>query len=136
MGIRILANSGLAVVLALAFAACGGGGSPTSPDGGSSGNDGPIAATIVIDATGNVTPKDVTVPVGSRVTFTNNHTAAHQMASDPHPEHTDCREINSVGVLQPGRSAETGNLNTVRACGFHDHLQDQVASMRGTITIR
>ena len=43
------------------------------------------------------------------------------MASDPHPDHTDCTEINSVGVLNTGQSRETGNLVTPKTCGFHDH---------------
>ncbi len=53
--------------------------------------------------------------------FVNNDTKSHNMASDPHPEHTDCPEINTVGLLQPGQSRETENLVTVRTCGFHDH---------------
>ena len=92
-------------------------------------------ATITI-ANNAVSPNAVTVSPGCRVLFVNSDSRSHQMSSDPHPEHTDCREIESVGVLAPGRSAETGNLNTVRLCGFHDHLQDQVASLKGTITIR
>ena len=43
------------------------------------------------------------------------------MTSDPHPEHTDCLEINNIGFLSPGQTKETGNLNTVRTCGYHDH---------------
>ena len=43
------------------------------------------------------------------------------MTSDPHPDHTDCPEINSVGVLNQNDSRETGNLVTPRTCGFHDH---------------
>ena len=120
----------ISVLLAAAVlaSACGDEESPTDPTQ-------PPCATITI-ANNAVSPSAVTVTPGCRVLFVNNDSRNHDMASDPHPEHTDCREINSVGVLQPGRSAETGNLNTVRACGFHDHLQDQVASMRGTITIR
>ena len=120
----------ISVLLAAAVlaAACGDDESPTDPTQ-------PPCATITI-ANNAVSPNAVTVSPGCRVLFVNNDTRNHDMASDPHPEHTDCREINSVGTLQPGRSAETGNLNTVRTCGFHDHLQDQVASMKGTITIR
>ena len=120
----------ISVLLAAAVlaAACGDDDSPTDPTQ-------PPCATISI-ANNTVSPNAVTVSPGCRVLFVNNDSRQHDMASDPHPEHTDCREINSVGVLQPGRSAETGNLNTVRACGFHDHQQDQVASMKGTITIR
>jgi plastocyanin len=95
----------------------------------------PPCATITI-ANNAVSPNAVTVSPGCRVTFVNNDTRNHEMASDPHPEHTDCREINTVGVLSSGRSAQTSNLNTVRTCGFHDHQQDQVASLKGTITIR
>ena len=102
--------------------------SPSEPTGAP-------CATITV-ANNAVSPNAVTVSPGCRVMFVNNDSRNHQMASDPHPEHTDCREIESVGVLAPGRSAETANLNTVRTCGFHDHLQDQVASLKGTITIR
>lgn len=132
--IRILVNTGLVAVLAVAFAACGGsgGGSPTSP----AGDDGPIAAMIVIDATGNVTPKDVTVPVGSRVTFTNNHNTNHQMASDPHPEHTLCPPLNTVGTLTPGQSRTSSNLNTPMVCTYHDHINDTDAKLRGTIRVQ
>jgi hypothetical protein len=51
----------------------------------------------------------------------NNDNQSHEMFSDPHPEHTDCPEINSVGFLSPGQTSRTDNLNTVRTCGFHDH---------------
>jgi plastocyanin len=132
MGIRILAHTGLVTVLVLAFAACGGGGSPAAP----SGNDGTIAATITIDATGNVTPKDVTVPVGSRVTFTNNHSAIHQMESDPHPEHTLCPSLATVGFLNPGQSKTSSNLNTAMVCTYHDHINDTNANLKGTIRVQ
>jgi len=83
-----------------------------------------------------VTPKDIVVAPGTQVTFTNNDTRTHEMDSDPHPEHTDCPPINQVDFLAPGQSRQTGNLNTVRVCGFHDHLDDGNRSWRGTITIR
>jgi hypothetical protein len=108
---------------ALAGAACGGGddsGTPTSPTPPSGGG----TTTITITAS------------GSRVTFVNNDGRRHDMSSDPHPEHTECGEINQVGVLQPGESRQTGNLNTVRTCGFHDHDQPNVSSLRGSIRIQ
>ena len=43
------------------------------------------------------------------------------MNSDPHPEHTDCPELNQIGFLNPGQSRQSGNLNTARRCGLHDH---------------
>ncbi|MEQ1759178.1 MAG: hypothetical protein ABL986_12720 [Vicinamibacterales bacterium] len=90
---------------------------------------------MTITASG-VSPKTLTVSPGTRVLFINNDTAAHDMASDPHPEHTDCVEINQVGFLTPGQQRQTGNLNTVRSCGFHDHNQPSNQSLNGRITIQ
>jgi len=70
------------------------------------------------------------------VTFVNSDSRTHQMFSNPHPEHTDCPEINDVGFLNPRQSRQTGNMNTVRTCGYHDHNQDTVVSLQGTITIQ
>jgi len=120
------------VVLAIAISAfaCGGsdngGSTPTTP------GDGP---TFTITSAG-VSPKSLTVSVGSQVTFVNNDTAMHEMFSDPHPEHMDCPEINQVGFLSPGQSRQTGNLNTTRTCGFHDHGQPLNTFLQGSILIR
>ena len=132
---HILAHTAVAAVLALTFAACGS--SPASPGGNNSGNDGAIAATITIDATGNATPKDVTIAAGSRVTFVNNHPGTnHQMTSDPHPEHTLCPALNTVGLLAPGQSRTSSNLNTPMVCTYHDHIADTDARLKGTIRIQ
>jgi len=77
----------------------------------------------------------VTVTAGSRVTFVNNDNRPHEMASDPHPEHSDCPEV-SVGFIQASQSGTTQNLNRVRSCGYHDHLQPFVTSLQGTIRIQ
>ena len=103
----------LAVALALMAGCGGGGGTPSSPSPGGSN-------TITISTSG-VSPTQITISQGTRVLFVNNDTKAHNVASDPHPEHTDCPEINNVGLLTPGQSRETGNMNTIRTCGFHDH---------------
>lgn len=132
MRIRILSNVATVTGLIAACAACGGGGSPSSP----AGNDGTIAATITIDAAGDATPKDVTVPAGSRVTFTNNHSALHEMVSDPHPEHTLCPSLNSVGFLAAGQSKTSSNLNTPIVCTYHDHINDTDTRLRGTIRVQ
>ena len=58
------------------------------------------------------------------------------MASNPHPEHTDCTEINSVGFLNPGQSRQTGNLNTARTCGFHDHSNPDNTNLQGSIVVQ
>jgi len=58
------------------------------------------------------------------------------MDSDPHPEHTDCPAINDVDVIQPAQTKLTGNLNIVRTCGYHDHLQDTNRNLQGSIIIQ
>jgi plastocyanin len=145
----------LALVLTIIAAACGGGGgSPTSPSPSPAPAPAPAPSpapaptpapapaptpggttTITITSSG-VNPRTVTVTQGSRVTFVNQDSRVHDMASNPHPEHTDCPEINSVGFLTPGESRTTGNLNTRRTCGFHDHNRDTDTSLQGTITIQ
>ena len=113
---------------------CGGGYStPASPS--PSPNPTPGGATITITSAG-VSPRTVTIATGSRVTFVNNDTRVHDMASDPHPDHTACPAINDVGFLQPGQTRTTGNLNTPRSCGFHDHNQPTTTSLQGTIVIQ
>jgi plastocyanin len=115
----------------LLLIACGGG-SPSSPSGGGSGS-----TTITITSAG-VSTTQLTISPGTRVLFVNNDSRAHNMTSDPHPEHSDCPEINSVGLLQPNQSRETGNMVAVRTCGFHDHDDPPPGGSRwtGRITVR
>jgi hypothetical protein len=104
---------------------------PSSPSGGSS------ATTITITSAG-VSTTQLNISQGMRVTFLNSDTRSHDMTSDPHPEHNDCPEINTVGLLQPGQSHETGNMNVVRTCGFHDHDDPPPGGNKwtGRITVR
>ena len=95
----------------------------------------PCSLTLMITSAG-VGPKTLAVGPGSQVTFVNNDVVAHEMHSDPHPDHTDCPELNQVGFLSPGQSRQTGNLNTIRTCGFHDHAQPLNMSLQGSILIR
>jgi plastocyanin len=133
-----------ALMLSAAAAACGGGGSsqtpttptpaPTPTPGTGGGN--PTTATITIGANGAVSPSSVTIAPGGRVTMINNHNRAHDMSSDPHPEHTQCPEINQIGFLNPGQQRTSGNFNTARTCGFHDHNEDTNPNLQGRIIIQ
>jgi plastocyanin len=136
MTMRGFCNTGIAVALAIGLPACGssGGSTPTAPSDNP--GTGTVAATITIGANGVVSPKEVTVPPGSRVTFVNSHNAAHDMTSDPHPEHTLCPSLNQVGLVSPNQSRTSGNLNTPGVCTYHDHNNDTNANLRGTIRIQ
>jgi plastocyanin len=125
-----------ALAAACLVAACGG--SSTGPSSGGSGGGGggggsTNTTTITITSAG-ASPRDITVSAGSRVTFVNNDTQPHDMASNPHPEHTDCPAL--VAFATPGNSATTLNLNTVRTCGFHDHNQPSNTNLQGVIRIQ
>ena len=116
----------------LGLAACGGGGDMTTPS--------PPPATspyvFTISSAGVIAPKELAVPPGTRVLFVNNAARPHDMASDDHPDHQDCPAINQVGVLGQGQSRETGNLNVVRTCGFHDHNDPDNTNLKGHIVVR
>jgi hypothetical protein len=131
-------------VLVTAVACGGGGDSPTAPSngggtggGGGGGGTPPVVTnTITIGTDGRVTPANITIAVGSRVTFVNNHNRNHDMASDPHPSHEDCPAMDQVGFLTPGQSKTSGNFNTARRCGYHDHNEPSNSALIGSITIQ
>ena len=118
----------LAACAVVALTGCGGGSTTSTPAPSAT-----PAATFTISSSGVISPKSVTVPRGSQVQFVNSDRVGHQMTSNPHPEHTDCPEINQVGFLAVNQSRQTGNLNTARTCGFHDHDLPNNTNLQGTI---
>ncbi|MEO6221762.1 MAG: hypothetical protein ABIP90_00830 [Vicinamibacterales bacterium] len=123
----------LAIATTVVFApSCGGGSTPNEP---STPPNPTVTNTITISASG-VSPQNIQITPGTRVLFRNNDSRSHEMTSDPHPEHTDCPEINQVGLLAPGQPRETGNLNRVQVCRFHDHDLPNNTSLTGVIVIK
>jgi len=107
--------------------------SPSVPSPG----DTPSVQTNTITITANgASPRNIQIAVGTRVMFVNNDSRSHNMASDPHPEHTQCPELNQIGFLSAGQSRETGNLVTPKSCGFHDHDSPSTGSLQGLITAK
>lgn len=77
------------------------------------------ASEVAVTATG-FAPAAATVARGANVRFVNTDSAAHQVASAPHPTHTIYPPLNG-GVLRSGASfdavfSETGTYQ------YHDHL--------------
>jgi hypothetical protein len=135
----ILKRLAAAMVVAATAAACGGGSdngsTPTTPTSPTTPTTPTTSATITIGSDGRISPSTVTVARGGRVTMVNNHSQAHDMWSDPHPEHTQCPEL-AWGFLSAGQQRASNNLNTARTCGFHDHNDPDNAGLRGSIVIQ
>jgi plastocyanin len=123
----------VAVAMVAAGLAAGCGGSSTGPS--SNGGGGSTTTTTITLTSSGASPRDITVAVGSRVTFVNNDSQPHEMTSNPHPEHTDCPALN-VGFIAAGAQGVTQNLTTARTCGFHDHSQPSNSNLMGTIRIQ
>lgn len=122
------------------LAACGGK-SPSSPstvtvvvrDGGTSGASG---ATVTITGAG-AAPGTVTVAAGQTVTFINNDNRSHEIASNPHPQHGTCPSIEAgLTTIAAGQTKVTHAFANAGTCGYHDHLDDTNAALKGTIIVR
>ncbi len=131
-----------AIIVAMTAAACGGGSGSSTPSTPTSPTTPPTTgtpsdtATITIGSNGSISPTSVTITRGGRVTIVNSDSRAHDMSSDPHPEHTQCTEINQIGFLSAGQQRTSGNFNTARTCSFHDHNLPDSAGLKGTIVIQ
>jgi len=134
------------VVLALSClalaAACGGGNAPpTAPSPGAPGESTagggtpPADATITVTATG-VSPVELTVAVGSRVTFRNLDARAHDFSGGPDPAQPECPEIDQAGFVVAGQTRQTGVFTIARTCRYHDHAYLGVAAFSGRIVIQ
>ena len=120
-------RAALVVLALLSAAACKK--SPAGPDP-------PVTTYVITITAAGVSPKNIDVPLGARVQFKNEDNRPHYMHSDPHPDQTDCPELNQVGYLSPTQVRETGNLVTARVCGYHDHDLFMNNALKGTITIK
>jgi hypothetical protein len=131
---RTLRTLAIATLVVVAIS-CGGSSSPSAT--GPSGACTPSAnANTLVIQNNTICPSTLTVTRGSQVTILNSDSRVHDMESDPHPEHTDCPELNQIGFLNPGQSRQSGNLNIARRCGMHDHNAPDTASLKVTITIQ
>jgi plastocyanin len=118
-------------------------GSSTSPSGGGpvsavvrDGGSGPSGATITLTSAG-ADPRAVTVAVGQSVTVVNNDSRAHEIASDPHPQHGTCPSIEGgLATLGAGQSRVTHAFANAGTCSYHDHLDSSNNAFKGTITVQ
>jgi hypothetical protein len=122
-----------AAAIALAAALSCGGSSSTGPSGTCTPSSNPATLVVMNNA---ICPQAITVTRGTQLTIINQDSQTHDMTSDPHPEHTDCPELNQIGFLSTNQSRTSGNLNTARRCGMHDHSNPNSNALKATITIQ
>jgi hypothetical protein len=133
--VRMLVAGAAAAAAVAAALSCGGSSSSstTGPTGSCTPSSSPTTFVIMNN---QICPQTLTVTRGTLITILNSDSRVHEMYSDPHPEHTDCPELNEIGFLNPGQSRQSGNLNIARKCGFHDHRNPDNDGLKGTITIQ
>jgi plastocyanin len=127
-------------VILLLSAGCGGGSdsvpaAPTAPTPAPAAPPPAAAPAVVTITSSGVSPKELTIAAGARVTFVNNDIIPHDIAGGPDPAHPDCAELDVVGFLTPGQQRASAPLATPRTCEYHDHSFHS-SIMNGTIIIR
>jgi len=120
----------LVLVVASAAALYGVSRDASSPDTGLPLNTGPTA-TVQITADG-FEPATLSVAPGTTVTWVNADDAPHQVASNPHPEHTDLSGLDSSQPIAAEQSYSF-TFNETGTFGYHDHLQP---TTNGMITVK
>lgn len=91
------------------------------------------AKTAAVSATNSgFVPNSIEISKGTKVVWTNNASSSAQVASDPHPFHTDFPEFGSGQVIQPGQSFEF-TFNKEMTFKYHDHLN---ASSTGIVIVK
>lgn len=88
-------------------------------------------ASVITYSNSGFAPASITVRSGDTITIKNSSSSALEFDSDPHPVHTDDRELN-IGAVQPGES-KTATLTTKGTWGYHNHLN---SSETGTIKVQ
>lgn len=86
-------------------------------------------AIITFDGS-EFTPETLTVKTGTTVTVKNTSSKTIQFDSDPHPAHTDNKDLNA-GTVTAGQSITFVAVNK-GTFGYHDHLNP---SETGTIIV-
>ena len=90
-------------------------------------------ATITIRSDG-ISPKEVTLNRGSRVTVLNLDSHPHRPMSDPHDEHSSCTALNFPSIA-PGARAESAVIDDARDCRLHDEMNVGKAAFTTRILI-
>ena len=68
-------------------------------------------------------PTSITIELGDNVEWTNNSSSFIEIASNPHPIHTEYPPLN-LGLVQPNGGAVSLTFNEIGTFGYHNHLNE------------
>jgi plastocyanin len=93
-------------------------------------SDDAVAAATITYSDDGFSPTSVKIKAGETVKIKNTSSRAVEFSSDPHPVHTDNRELN-LGPIQAGESVNLKVMNK-GTWGYHNHLDENES---GTIVV-
>ncbi len=131
----------LLVLFAAFVVGCGGEPASSTPtDAGGSADAGAAnpcltdAGLVITFTSTGVSPRMVTVDAGTILLVRNDDTQAHQLASEPHPVHNTCPQVNTA-ALAAGQ-CEVKTLSTAGDCSFHDHTRPTNSAFAGELIVQ
>ena len=96
----------------------------------------PSAELVVTITPTGFSPRELSAPVGGRVTIVNNDRFGHEIWGGFDHESRDCPEVEVAGFLVPGQSRETGTFTAAKTCRFHDHTNLGNPAYQGRIFVQ
>ena len=89
--------------------------------------------TTITYSSGSFSPSSVSISIGDSVQFTNSDASISvNIASDPHPSHTDFLSLN-LGLLTPGKTSSAVKFDKAGTFGYHNHSN---TSQTGAIVVK
>jgi hypothetical protein len=73
--------------------------------------------------------------LGFCLAFVNQDAVAHDIRSDPHPDHSSCPALN-IGLVPAGATRTSLGINTWGTCGYHDELTPGDERFQGHLVIQ
>mgnify|MGYP001609761106 FL=1 len=104
------------------------------PSGAKNINNEPQLFTVTYGVDGNMSPSELTIHVGDRVTFVNLDNKEHWPVSGPHPAHNICIGFGSLRGLKKNETY-TNTFTVAKTCPFHDHLNAGDSGFKGQIIV-
>lgn len=96
----------------------------------------PVLRTAIVRLTADGgSPDDLTIQAGTVVSFVNDDTTGHWIASDPHPVHTGLPGFDAGRSIAPGGSYEF-TFGQIGRFTYHDNIDPTSTKFKGSVTVQ